>query len=86
MHLFVIILLMQNVAPIPSSITPEVTTMSDAELQSLVRSQADTIAALRHQLDWFRRHTRKRKISSQGSLNSLARRSPTGSRSGRAAM
>lgn len=55
MHLFVIILLMQNVAPIPSSITPEVTTMSDAELQSLVRSQADTIAALRHQLDWFRR-------------------------------
>lgn len=55
MHLFVIILLMQNVAPIPSSITPEVTTMSGAELQSLVRSQADTIAALRHQLDWFRR-------------------------------
>jgi len=55
MHLFVIILLMQNASPIPSSIAPEVTTMSDAQLQSLVRSQADTIAALRHQLDWFRR-------------------------------
>jgi transposase len=55
MQLFVIILLMQNVTPIPSSIAPEVTTMSGAELQNLVRSQADTIAALRHQLDWFRR-------------------------------
>ena len=55
MHLFVILLLMQNAAPIPSSIVPEVTTLSGAQLQSLVRSQADTIAALRHQLDWFRR-------------------------------
>lgn len=62
MHLFVIILLMQNVAPTPSSITPKVSTMSGAELQSLVQSQALTIssqgeqiAALRHQLDWFRR-------------------------------
>jgi len=55
MHLFVIILLMQNAAPMPSSITPEVSTMSDAQLLSLVRSQAETIAALKHQLDWFRR-------------------------------
>jgi transposase len=62
MHLFVIILLMQNVAPTPSSITLKVSTMSGAELQSLVQSQALTIstqgeqiAALRHQLDWFRR-------------------------------
>ena len=55
MHLFVILILMQNVASAPSSSTPEVSTMSGAELQSLVRSQAETIAALRHQLDWFRR-------------------------------
>jgi len=62
MHLFVIILLMQNAALTPSSITPEVTTMSGAELQNLVQTQALTIstqgeriAALTHQLDWFRR-------------------------------
>lgn len=29
--------------------------MSAAELAALVRSQAETIAALQHQLDWFRR-------------------------------
>ena len=62
MHLFVMIILMQNVASAPSSSTPEVSTMSGAELQSLVQAQALTIstqgeqiAALKHQLDWFRR-------------------------------
>jgi transposase len=62
MHLFVMIILMQNVASAPSSSTPEVSTMSGAELQTLVQSQALTIsnqgeqiAALKHQLDWFRR-------------------------------
>jgi transposase len=56
------IILMQNVASAPSSSTPEVSTMSGAELQSLVQAQALTIstqgeqiAALKHQLDWFRR-------------------------------
>ena len=29
--------------------------MSTADLASLVHSQAETIAALQHQLDWFRR-------------------------------
>ena len=29
--------------------------MNTSELASLVRSQAETIAALKHQLDWFRR-------------------------------
>ena len=55
MHLLVIILLMQNALPTTSSSTSEVSTMSDAQLRSLVQSQAETIAALKHQLDWFRR-------------------------------
>jgi transposase len=53
---------MQNVASAASSSTPEVSAMSGAQLHSLVQSQALTIseqgeqiAALRHQLDWFRR-------------------------------
>lgn len=33
----------------------ELAPMSHGELASLVRSQAETIAALKHQLDWFRR-------------------------------
>jgi hypothetical protein len=55
-------ILMQNVASAPSSSTPEVSTMSGAELQTLVQAQALTISnqgeqieALKHQLDWFRR-------------------------------
>jgi len=62
MHLFVMMILMQNVASAPSSSTPEVSTMSGAELQTLVQAQALTIStqgeqieALKHQLDWFRR-------------------------------
>ncbi len=43
MHLFVMMIVMQNVAPAPSSSTPEVSTMSGAELQTLVQSQALTI-------------------------------------------
>ena len=51
----VIILLVQNAQSPASSNPSDVTTMSGAELQNLVRSQAETIAALSHQLDWFRR-------------------------------
>jgi hypothetical protein len=46
---------MQSAASTGSSTLPEVTSMSAAELAALVRSQAETIAALQHQLDWFRR-------------------------------
>ena len=46
---------MQSVASSDSSNAVNATMMSAAELASLVRSQAETIAALRHQLDWFRR-------------------------------
>lgn len=46
---------MQSAASTGSSTLPEVTSMSAAELAALVRSQAETIATLQHQLDWFRR-------------------------------
>jgi transposase len=46
---------MQSAASTGSSTLTEVTSMSAAELAALVRSQAETIAALQHQLDWFRR-------------------------------
>src|SRR5271163_3778086 len=46
---------MQSAASTGSSTLTEVTSMSAAELAALVRSQAETIAALKHQLDWFRR-------------------------------
>src|ERR1022692_4727299 len=56
------IIAMQSAASTPSSNLTEVTPMSAAELATLVRSQAQTIAtkdarvaALTHQLDWFRR-------------------------------
>ena len=47
--------LMQNAAFEASSSTPNVAQMSAAQLGALVQSQAETIAALQHQLDWFRR-------------------------------
>src|SRR5450631_284481 len=46
---------MQSTAPTGSSTLSEVTSMGAAELAALVRSQAETIAALQRQLDWFRR-------------------------------
>jgi transposase len=46
---------MQSAASTGSSTLTEVSSMSAAELAALVRSQAETIAALQHQLDWFRR-------------------------------
>jgi transposase len=46
---------MQSAASTGSSALPEVASMSAAELAALVHSQAETIAALQHQLDWFRR-------------------------------
>ncbi|MGH3573640.1 MAG: IS66 family transposase [Pseudonocardiaceae bacterium] len=49
------LLCVQNALSPRSSTSLDVTTMSGAELQSLVQSQAETIAALRQQLDWFRR-------------------------------
>jgi hypothetical protein len=61
MHLFVIILLMQNVASAPSSSTPEVSTMSGANCKvscnprPTISNQGEQIEALKHQLDWFRR-------------------------------
>jgi transposase len=62
MRFCAILLLVHNALSPPSSNTPDVTTMSAAQLQSLVHAQALTIstqgeqiAALTHQLDWFRR-------------------------------
>ena len=62
MYFCVILLLVQNALSPPLSNSLDVTTMSAAQLQSVVHSQALTIstqgeqiAALRHQLDWFRR-------------------------------
>jgi len=46
---------MQETLSAVSSNLSEVTRMSAAELAALVQSQAETIAALQHQLDWFRR-------------------------------
>jgi transposase len=55
---------MQSAASSGSSNLPEAISMSAAELVSIVRSQAQTIAvqdeqiaSLRHQLEWFRRQT-----------------------------
>jgi hypothetical protein len=42
---------MQSAASTGSSTLTEVSSMSAAELAALVRSQAETIAALQHQLD-----------------------------------
>jgi hypothetical protein len=43
-----------NLAGPRKRLTPtEVTSMSAVELTTLMRSQAETIAALQHQLDWF---------------------------------
>ncbi len=46
---------MQKASSVLSSNPIDVSTMSTADLASLVHSQAETIAALQHQLDWFRR-------------------------------
>lgn len=46
---------MQNAASEDSSKTPNVALMSAAQLGRLVATQAETIAALQHQLEWFRR-------------------------------
>jgi len=46
---------MQSTSTVASSSPAKVMTMEVAELRSLVQSQAETIAALTHQLDWFRR-------------------------------
>jgi transposase len=46
---------MQRGAPSAASKLPEGGAMSAADLATLVRSQADKIAALEHQLEWFRR-------------------------------
>lgn len=46
---------MQQAAPRTPSELTNVRTMEVAELRNLVQSQAETIAALRHQLEWFRR-------------------------------
>src|ERR1700678_2396091 len=46
---------MHSAASTDSLSSAEVTTMSAAQLTQLVQSQAHTIEALQHQLDWFRR-------------------------------
>ncbi len=46
---------MQSAASTGSSTLTETPSMSAAELAAVVRSQAEEIAALKHQLDWFRR-------------------------------
>src|SRR5271165_2819817 len=46
---------MRSAASSGSSNLPEAISMSAAELVSIVRSQAQTIASLTHQLEWFRR-------------------------------
>ena len=46
---------MQSAASTGSSDLTEVSAMSAAELVVVVRSQAEKIAALEHQLEWFRR-------------------------------
>jgi hypothetical protein len=49
---------MQSAASTGSSTLTEVPSMSAAELAAVVRSQAEEIAARKHQLDWFRRADR----------------------------
>jgi len=46
---------MQDVASARSSSLAEASSLSGAELNALVHSQAETIATLQQQLDWFRR-------------------------------
>jgi transposase len=46
---------MQSAASSGSSTLPESSALSATELMTVVRSQAEKIAALEHQLDWFRR-------------------------------
>ena len=46
---------MLNTGAMGSSNTPKVALMSASELGRLVESQAETIAALQHQIEWFRR-------------------------------
>lgn len=46
---------MQSASSVTSSSATNVTTMDVAELRNFVQSQAETIAALRHQVEWFRR-------------------------------
>jgi len=46
---------MQNAAPLAPSDLTNVMTMEVSELRQRVQSQAETIVALRHQLEWFRR-------------------------------
>lgn len=46
---------MRRAAFTPSSNTTEVASLSTAELAALVHSQATTIDALKHQLEWFKR-------------------------------
>ena len=46
---------MQNVASSGSSTLTESPSMSAAQLATVVRSQAEKIAALEHQIEWFRR-------------------------------
>jgi len=46
---------MESTASIPSSSVADETAMSAAQLTHLVQSQAETIAALKRQLEWFRR-------------------------------
>jgi hypothetical protein len=46
---------MRSAASSGSSTLTEGSVLSAAELMTVVRSQAEKIAALEHQLDWFRR-------------------------------
>ena len=46
---------MRSAAFTPSSNTTEVASLSTTELAALVQSQAVTIDALKHQLEWFKR-------------------------------
>jgi transposase len=46
---------MQSAASTGSSTLTEVSAMSAAELAAVVQSQAEKIAALEHQIEWFRR-------------------------------
>jgi transposase len=46
---------MQSAASTGSSTLTETSSMSAAELSAVVRSQAEKIAALEHQIEWFRR-------------------------------
>lgn len=46
---------MHNATFTPSPDTAKLATFSAAQLTTLVQSQAQTIAALKHQLEWFKR-------------------------------